>query len=351
MPGMTTRPGIRLDTSLEMLLEHAPAASTARVLATVVATSGSTYRKAGARMLIMADGSYLGLLSGGCLEADLKLHAQQVLDSGIPRAIEYDMRGPDDILFGIGAGCEGAMRVLLEPAGPGTPASAALAAAGHAVREGRPTSLVSIHESAHLTLGTYDAGPPLPSALIHAAARSEAAGMSRSMDWQDGGERTRAFVHFLAPSPHVLICGAGPDAQLVAIAARGLGWRVTVVDHRPGLVATADIPGAAVRLCDAHLLRSVVTVESCHAAVVMSHHLASDAAYLRELAQAAVPAYVGLLGPEARRSRLEQEMAPAVADALKNRIHGPVGIDIGAVTPEGIALSIVSQIHAWLAGL
>jgi len=154
MPGMHN---VRLDTSLEMLLERSPAAQVSRVLATVVATAGSTYRKPGARMVIMADGSYLGLLSGGCLEADLKLHAQDVLDSGIPRAIEYDMRGPDDILFGIGAGCEGAMRVLLEPAGPGSPAAAALAAAGRATRAGRPSSLVSVHESADFPLGTYDA--------------------------------------------------------------------------------------------------------------------------------------------------------------------------------------------------
>ncbi len=71
------RPEVRLDTSLELLLERAPVTQIARVLATVVATAGSTYRKPGARMLIMADGSYLGLLSGGCLEADLKLHAGQ----------------------------------------------------------------------------------------------------------------------------------------------------------------------------------------------------------------------------------------------------------------------------------
>src|ERR1700688_2121471 len=146
---------VRLDTSLELLLERAPPKDPSRVLATVVATAGSTYRKPGARMLIMADGSYLGLLSGGCLEADLKLHAQQVLDSGTPRAVEYDMRGPDDILFGIGAGCEGAMRVLLEPAGTGSPAAAALAVAGNATREGRPTSLIALHESADLPLGTY----------------------------------------------------------------------------------------------------------------------------------------------------------------------------------------------------
>lgn len=343
------RLGVRLDTSLELLLERAPATQDSRVLATVVATAGSTYRKPGARMLIMADGSYLGLLSGGCLEADLKLHAQEVLASGVPRAIEYDMRGPDDILFGIGAGCEGAMRVLLEPVGPGSPAAAALAAAGRATHAGQSTSLVSVHESADLPLGTYAAAPPLPSALRHAAAQSLSHGESRAMDGEEGGRRTRAFVQFLAPPPHVLICGAGPDAQPVVSAARALGWRVSVVDHRPAYAVAAHFPGADVRLCDPHLLRSSVAVERCHAVVVMSHHLPSDASYLRELALAGVPAYVGLLGPEARRSRLAQELGP-VAEELRFRIRGPVGIDIGAVTPEGIALAIVSQIHAWLAG-
>src|SRR5580692_12024454 len=159
---------VRLDTSLELLLELEPALRGPRVLATVVATAGSTYRKPGARMLIMADGSYFGLLSGGCLEADLKLHAFEVLQSAAPRAIEYDMRGSDDILFGLGAGCEGAMRVLLERAGAGSPAAAALEAAGRSTGAGCPTALVLLHESADLPLGTYDAAPPLPSALIQA---------------------------------------------------------------------------------------------------------------------------------------------------------------------------------------
>jgi xanthine dehydrogenase accessory factor len=338
---------VRLDTSLELLLAHQPAQA-ARVLATVVATAGSTYRKPGARMAIGADGSFVGLLSGGCLEADLMLHAQEVLQSGVPRAVEYDMRGPDDILFGIGAGCEGAMRVLLEPAGPGSPAAAALAAAGRTTRAGQPASLVAVHEAADVPLGTYDAAPPLSSVLIRAAAQSLELGASRAMDWEAGGRRTRAFVQFLAPPPHVLICGAGPDARPVASAALALGWRVSVVDHRPAYAVAADFPGAEVRLCDPRALRAIIDVERCHAAVVMSHHLPSDATYLRELAQSELPAYIGLLGPEARRMRLAQELGPA-ADALKTRVRGPVGIDIGAVTPEGIALAIVGQIHAWLA--
>ncbi len=344
----TARRDARLDTSLELLLEHLPAAQARCVLATVVSTAGSTYRKPGARMAFMADGSYLGLLSGGCLEVDLKLHAQQVLDDGVPRAIEYDMRGPDDVLFGIGAGCEGAMRVLLEPAGPGSPAAAALAAAGRATRAGQSISLVSVHRSADLALGTYAAGSALPPALIRSAEQSLQERTAHAVDCTEGGRRTQAFVDFLAPPPHVLICGAGPDAQPVAGAARALRWRVTVVDHRPGLVAPAAFPGAEVRVCDPRLLRSTVAVELCHAAVVMSHHLAADAAYLGALAEAGCPEYIGLLGPAARRGRLARELGPLV-EKLRSRVHGPVGSDIGAVTPEGIALAIVSQIHAWLA--
>jgi xanthine dehydrogenase accessory factor len=342
-------PYVRLDTSLELLLDRFPADNTPRVLATAVATFGSTYCKPGARMLIMRDGGYFGLLSGGCLESDLKVHAQQVLDTGAARAIDYDMRGPDDILFGIGAGCEGAMRILLEPAGPGSRAAAALAAAGRITRSGLPATLVAVHEFSGLSLGTYSAAPPLAPLLIATAERSLAVAASREFNTEVGGWRARAFIQFLAPPPHVLICGAGPDVQPVVTFARSLGWRVTVVDHRPAYAIEGRFPGADVRLAQARSLRSVVDVEHCHAAIVMSHHLASDLVYLRELAGARAPAYVGLLGPKARRDRLAKGLG-ATADKLQYRLHGPVGLNLGAVTPEGIALAIISEIHAWLAG-
>jgi xanthine dehydrogenase accessory factor len=339
---------VRLDTSLESLLENVPRNGSPGVLATVVATAGSTYRKPGARMLIMSDGSCFGLLSGGCLEADLAIHARQVLDSGMPRAVEYDMRGPDDILFGIGAGCEGAMRVLLEPAGPGSPAATALANAGQATRAGRSTSLILVHESTDLVLGTHDAAEALSPVLLDAAQRALADAESRTIDTETAGRRTRAFVQFLAPPPHILICGAGPDAQPVAAAALALGWRATVVDHRPAYALAERFPGAEVRHVDARSLRSSVALAECHAVVVMSHHLPSDVAYLRELAEAGVPDYVGLLGPSARRRRIAEELGTA-SEKLHSRMRGPVGFDIGAVTPEGIALAIISEIHAWLA--
>ncbi len=339
---------VRLDTSLESLLAFAAKDVRPSVLATLVATAGSTYRKPGARMLILNGGGYHGLLSGGCLESDLGAQGQAVLDSGVARVIEYDMRGPDDILFGIGAGCEGAMRILLEPAGPDSPAAGALAIAGRATAAGRPCALIAVHQAHELALGTYEPAADLPQELtraMHDALRDRA---SREVTWEGGGRTTRAFVQFLAPPPHVLICGAGPDAQPVVGAALALGWRVTVVDHRPAYALAERFPGATVRCCLARELAAHVTLESCHAAVVMSHHLAADVIYLRVLAAAGSPGYVGLLGPAARRQRIARELG-AAAEQLGSRLRGPVGIDIGAVTPEGIALAIVSEIHAVLA--
>jgi len=350
MTALSGRLNVRLDTSLELLFEHAPANASARVLATVVGTTGSTYRKSGARMLIMADGSYLGLLSGGCLEADLKIHAQEVLQRGVARAVEYDMRGPDEVLFGVGAGCEGAMRVLLEPAAPGSVAARALEIAARASQLRQPTSLVMVHEAMEPGLGTYAAEAPLPQLLIEAGEQSAADATSRSLDVSPNGRRLRAFVQFLAPPPHVLVCGAGPDAEPVVSAARALGWQVTVVDHRAASCDARRFPGALVILADADAVGRVVDMSVCHAAVVMSHVLDADAAYLAALAEPGGPGYIGLLGPAARRARLMQKLGPEVADALSARLHSPVGLNLGAVIPESIALSIVSEIHAWLAG-
>jgi len=342
------RRDVRLDTNLELLLDHSRDNPSPKVLATLVATTGSTYRKPGARMLIMGDGSYLGLISGGCLESDLKIHADSVLNTQRPRAVEYDMRGPDDVLFGIGAGCEGAMRILLEPAGPDSLAIASLTAAERLLIGGGSASLIVVHDSSEIPLGTYHTSSALPPGLIEAAVQAAASGVSKAHRYI-AAEETTSFLQHLGPRPHLLICGAGPDAVPVAAGAIALGWKVTVVDHRPAYAVTEHFPGATVLRTDANKLRVSVDLERYHAAVVMSHHLASDTAYLREIAERGGPEYVGLLGPRSRRQHIANELGEAM-HALSPRLHSPVGLNIGAVTPEGIALAIVSQIHGWLAG-
>jgi xanthine dehydrogenase accessory factor len=347
--------GPRLDTSLEQLLERYALLSAPAALATLVATAGSTYRKAGARMLIESDGQLVGLLSGGCLEQDLREHALAVLAGDAARVVEYDMRGDDDLLYGIGAGCEGAMRILIEPAAQGSAAADALAQAGAATARGESVALAVIHEGPADALGTHawTAGgePPgagLDAGLAEACATALATRTSGGFRWDTGRAPLEAWIEYLAPPPRLLICGAGPDAEPVAAQLRALRWAVTLVDHRPAYAVPARFAGATVVHAGAAELAARLVLDTFDAAVVMSHHLPSDALYLRALATSRVP-YVGLLGPQPRRERLLAELGP-LAGVLVPRLRGPVGLDIGAVTPEGIALAIAAELHAVVAG-
>jgi xanthine/CO dehydrogenase XdhC/CoxF family maturation factor len=163
------------------------------------------------------------------------------------------------------------------------------------------------------------------------------------------GRVARVLYAPLRPMPRLLLAGAGLDVvPLVDIAAR-IGWRVTVVDHRPANLARGDLGAAeaTVQLTAQDAARSL-PLSRYAAAIVMNHHLDTDRAWLAELARSPV-GYVGLLGPAARRERLLAELGPA-ADALRERLHAPVGLAIRADSPESIALAILAEIHATIAG-
>jgi xanthine/CO dehydrogenase XdhC/CoxF family maturation factor len=335
------------------LFDRARAADEPLVLATVIRTGGSTYAKPGAQMLIAADGEYAGLLSGGCLEGDLREHARDVATTGLARIVSYDLRSTTDQLFGLGAGCEGAMDILL------TRVAAQehwypLTQMARGFREGRalPIAFVVATREATVPLGLVlaDGAPrnghasPAVAALERIAKAPGASGVIRV-----AAPDVELFVTSVAPPPRVLLLGGGPDARPVATLGAFLGWRMTVVDHR----ATYLLPerfAAGTELVESRAadVATTVTLDDFAAAVVMSHHLDSDLAYLRALAASAVP-YVGLLGPAARREKLLEDLG-ADADKLRARLRAPVGLDIGGRAPESIALSIVGEVHAVLAG-
>ena len=348
----TERPTVRLDTSLEYLAERLATVQAAGVVATVISTLGSTYRKPGARMLLEADGRITGLLSGGCFEQDLREHAAQVTASELARTVGYDMRGEDDLIFGIGAGCEGRMDILLEPAPPGGVLARAIMAASELSQQGEPVALAAIHAGPPAALGTQlwhrRQRPLIDGALAEACASAVDAQVSQAVRWGTSSDPRGAYIQFVLPPPAVLICGAGPDAEPLVAGFRALRYPVTVVDHRPAYANAANFPGAIVSSGPAATLARRLDLNRYFAAVVMSHHLASDADYLRALAATSVE-YIGLLGPRPRRSRLLSDIG-AAAGQLQNRLRGPVGLDIGAVTPEGIALAILAEVHAVAAG-
>jgi xanthine/CO dehydrogenase XdhC/CoxF family maturation factor len=171
-------------------------------------------------------------------------------------------------------------------------------------------------------------------------------------DWRhrQSADQNVLFIH-VPPQPRVLICGAGPDAVPVVAQFAELGWDCLVADHRSGY-ARAD---RFADCCETFVTRPeklqlVVELHQIDAAIIMSHHLENDAAYLRQLApllgdrqSPGTLAYLGVLGPASRRDRLCE-----MAECRKDRVHGPVGLDIGAELPEAIALSIAAEIHAAL---
>ena len=148
----------------------------------------------------------------------------------------------------------------------------------------------------------------------------------------------------IQPALQLLILGAGLDAVPVATFAHELGWGCTIVDHRPAYVGNDGFPDSCNMLCaPAELLASTVELNGYDAAIVMSHHLASDRAYLSQLAASDI-GYIGLLGPAARKDRLLSEIGDAT-ERLANRLHGPAGLSLGGRGPEPIALSIIAQIQ------
>lgn len=337
------------------------------VLATVTATSGSTYRKAGALMLIDEAGDHAGMISGGCLEDDLAGHARAVFADGSPRRVDYDLHDDPELVLGLGLGCGGDVHVLLTRLDEGDGRDV-IANLFRAVAERRFCRLGLVLESvsarcakgalalieapgpaAAQAAGRPSGNPELANGLAGAAAEHPEAPSARGarteiLELDLGGDRVRALVVHVPPPARVLICGAGPDAVPVAVQVRALGWQCTVVDHRPAYADSGRFPAGTRALCHRSGRLPGGELDGVDAAIVMSHHLEHDEHWLRQLT-AHPPPYIGLLGPARRRTELLGRLgddAPAV--------HGPAGLDIGAELPEAIALSIMAEIHARLNG-
>lgn len=331
------------------------AASEPLVLATVYETAGSTYSKAGHRILLAANGDYRGLVSGGCLEGDLAERARGVVQTDRAAAVTYDLRDEADELWGLGVGCNGLLRVFLQPLSTGNDyqpfaaiaeALVGVSGAGVATVVASSTSEVPVGATAVATSTGERAFGVAGSAaaIVAAASRVALEGSEARLVTRDGYTILRAPVR---PIPKLLVLGAGLDAvPLVAMAAE-LGWFVTVADHRPAYLERGGFERAErTVLIEPEGLRRALPLDDYDAVVVMSHHLATDRKYLAELASAATR-YLGVLGPRARRGRLLHDLAD-VAPQLSERLKGPVGLDIGADSPESIALSILAELYSTL---
>lgn len=329
------------------------------VMATIIETKGSTYQKAGARMLISRDGELFGLLGGGCFEPDLTERAREVFDTRRPKIVYYDLRGPEEAVWGLGLGCEGAVTIFLQHLSADNDFQP-LPAVKDCLDALRTDMLITVTESEidNINTGlTFLASQlpeqKLPAEFIDEVEATASAFMhentSRAVQHLVADGTVNVFYSPVRPPLQLLIIGAGPDAVPVVKLAATLGWQVTVVDYRESYVKAERFPGACrVLQILPEELDAKLTLDAFAAAVLMTHRFEYDERYLRRLSSTQV-SYIGLLGPVARRDLLLEALGPD-ADGIAGRVYGPVGLNLGGRLPEEIALSLIAQIQAVVHG-
>ncbi len=329
-------------------------------LATIVASAGSTYRRAGARLLIPAQGEPIGNISGGCLEGDVARIGRDVIEKATPRTALFDLTAEGEEVWGYGLGCNGSIELLVEPAGGAVETARALRMA---VEEERPCVLVAVVASEDGEVGV--GGRLLVTdaeriGAIHPDVDPDAERLAREA-MSTGREETslhehrssrgliRLFVEPIWPPLRLVVCGAGHDAIPVVRAASEIGWRVVVADPRRKLLNRERFPEAS-GFVDTEPAQAAAEARPDHrtAVVVMTHNYLRDSEYLAGFL--GTPAfYLGQLGPHRRTEQLLAELAGqgvAASESDLARLHAPAGLDLGAEGPEEIAASIVAEVLA-----
>lgn len=295
------------------------------VLAVIIETSGSTYQKSGAMMLIESNLEYWGLLSGGCLEGDILLQSKTVFTSKKDRLINYNMRDEADLLWGMGLGCDGAISILLK--------FLPLAEKHHDFFTKLNQNHNGLECNMIINLST-DKEDNFPIEFDTSPSSKLATTEDRP------GIRTIP----LNPPHHLLICGGAPDVVPVTSLASEIGWKTTVIDHRRTYADLSKFPKANHVQQVKRTEIALFPLENFDSAVIMSHQFELDSRYLKHLLASEIR-YLGLLGPAKRRDRLLSDCGTSFEEQ-KGRVFGPVGLDLGAGTPETIALSIICEIQA-----
>lgn len=328
-------------------------------LATVVRVSGSAYRGLGARMLIRRDGGTIGTVNGGCLERDVVEQAAEVIAQGSPRLLSYDATDDGDVVLGLGLGCKGVIDIWVEgfEASAAEPFPAVLERCILLQERAVLATVFAPEEAAGQRLVLREDGTAegaVEDGALLGEARSALAGLLRH-----GKVRARSLnvegrqVLFepLQPPLHLVVCGAGYDAQSLSRLVTELGWRVTVVDPRPDFADPARFPEADA-VVQAHPEQAAERVDwrGPLAVQLMTHNYLRDLGLLKvvqELEKS--PDYLGVLGPRQRIKRLLDDLQKEGV-VFDRDLYGPVGLDIGAENAEEIALSIAAEIRAVCAG-
>ena len=329
-------------------------------LATLVKVEGSAYRTPGARMLVTSDDKQIGTISGGCLESDVVKRSHEVLKTGIPSLVKYDTTDEDDLIWGLGLGCQGLAYILIERLNAeqldalnvieqclSTKQAGAVATVFNAETTGVKKSInrVLLYPDGRMVSSIDNpeleaiAKKDLQSVLQQKKSISQAYVLTEGI--------VEVFLEVIVPPINLVIFGAGFDVLPVVHFAKQLGWYVTVIDPQARIQTKERFNRCdRVILGTANESTSQIEFNNQTVVVTMSHNYLYDLEFLQTLSTTTLK-YLGILGPKKRTNRLLQDLkAEDCIFPPEQELNSPVGLDIGADNPEEIALSIIAEIQA-----
>ena len=300
------------------------------VLATIIETNGSAYRKAGARMMINSFGQSYGLLSGGCLESDLMRQARKCWDTHQNHIVCYDMQDESDIAWQLGIGCGGMVKVLLQP----------INKANNYLDLLKVNSLLTERKSLYYYQYLFS------DQIVNRVLADDEVKEVLAKQSEEKVEPS-AFVNQIKARPTITIFGGGSDAVPLVNMAKELGWYVTLIDSRTNYARQAYFKNADTIIKQAYdTLTNHQAIELADVIVIMNHNLELDAKALK-LSEQGSCQYIGLLGPSHRTERV-LSLGDISQKRLATRLFNPVGLHLGGELPESIALAILAEAHAYV---
>lgn len=330
-------------------------------IATVVRVEGSSYRRTGARMLVLDNGQWVGGISGGCLEGDALKRARLAIKNSHPTLITYDTSEDDPHQIGVGLGCNGMIDVLFCPL-DFNDTNNPLEVLKSCILSNRETHTLITVTAINCDFGDVNPGQliqykgaeslalfrntDLEKSLEQAVKQQITDKKSGSLSIKTADDKSLAvFIEILPPEIHVVLMGHQYDVYPMCRLLKEIGWRVSIVAElikiNTKIAALADqiiVPSAFPEmLIDEHT-----------AIILMSHDYKTDKLNLPKALKTAAP-FIGMLGPKIRSEKIWKELAEdgqSIAESEMERIYAPLGLDIGAQSPEEIALSLAAGICA-----
>jgi len=321
------------------LIRHALNDDQPTVLAQVVQVQGSAYRKEGTSMLISRDGSKMGMISGGCLESDVMIRAEELFQTGKAEIYEYDLSSEDDLGWGAGAGCNGVISVFVRDID--SRFREQLASINAILRQKRPVLFfqsLDCHDHygyvAEMQPADFSGTPEFTEIyrdLLNNGLPFTA--MSKIYHFKE----ERLFIQIIWPKQELYLAGAGEDSRFLASLANQLGFSVHILDWRSAFCSRDFFPFAkSLQIGEIDQIIRQLHLDIFDSLIIMTHDFQRDRKILKAVKDAQLN-YVGILGSRKRTERLLDGDIP-------QWLHSPIGLSIGADGPEEIAVSIMAEI-------